>query len=156
MIEKHNKTLDRARATLDEVEAALVQASASDGELRRLRDRVEPLPLDLQNVIDHLTPRLQAIDARLQELGSPSPDAKSDASPPRRAPAPAPRARAAVGQTRARANPEQSRAGEARRQSLLRRDPGRDPADREAGGTRRGQFRHRRRQRGMDRAAQAV
>ncbi len=79
VIEKHNKTLDRARATLDEVEAALVHASASDGELRRLRERVEPLPLDLQNVIDHLTPRLQAIDARLQELGSPSPDAKSDA-----------------------------------------------------------------------------
>ena len=49
VIEKHNKTLDRARATLDEVETALVQASASDGELRRLRDRVEPLPLDLQS-----------------------------------------------------------------------------------------------------------
>ena len=82
MIEKHNKTLDRARATLDEVEKALVQASASDAELRRLRDRVEPLPPDLQNVIDRLTPRLQAIEARLQELGSPSPDAKPDASAP--------------------------------------------------------------------------
>ena len=82
VIEKHNKTLDRARATLDEVETALVNAGANDGELRRLRERVEPLPLELQNVIDHLTPRLQAIDARLQQLGSPSPDAKSDASAP--------------------------------------------------------------------------
>jgi small-conductance mechanosensitive channel len=91
VIEKHNKTLDRARATLDEVETALVHASANDGELRRLRDRVESLPLELQNVIDRLTPRLQAIDARLQQLGSPSPDAKSDASAPTAAaPAPSP------------------------------------------------------------------
>ena len=82
VIDKYDKTLDRARATLDEVEAALVHASGSDGELRRLRDRVEPLPPDLQKVIDHLTPRLQAIDARLQQLGSPSPDAKPDASAP--------------------------------------------------------------------------
>jgi potassium-dependent mechanosensitive channel len=90
VIEKHNKTLDRARATLDEVEKALGQASASDGELRRLRDRVEPLPLDLQSVIDRLTPRLQAIDARLQQLGSPSPDAKPVAAAPApAAPAPA-------------------------------------------------------------------
>ncbi|HEY8138117.1 MAG TPA: mechanosensitive ion channel family protein, partial [Methylocystis sp.] len=89
VIETHNKTLDRARATLDEVETALAHAGASDGELRRLRDRVEPLPVDLQNVIDRLTPRLQAIDARLQQLGSPSPDAKPDASAPA-PPAPSP------------------------------------------------------------------
>ena len=82
MIDKDNKTLDRARATLDEVGTALVHAGASDGELRRLRERVEPLPLDLQNVIDHLTPRLQAIEARLEQLGTPSPDAKSEAAAP--------------------------------------------------------------------------
>ena len=82
VIDKDNKTLDRARATLDEVGTALVHAGASDGELRRLRERVEPLPLDLQNVIDHLTPRLQAIEARLEQLGTPSPDAKSDAAAP--------------------------------------------------------------------------
>ena len=87
VIEKHNKTLDRARATLDEVETALVQTSVSDGELRKLRERVEPLPLELQDVIGRLEPRLQAIDARLKELGSPSADAKSDASAP--APPPA-------------------------------------------------------------------
>ena len=85
LIEKHNKTLDRARATLDEVETALTQTGLSDGELRRLRDRVEPLPSDLQDVIDHLTPRLQAIDARLKELGAPPAGAKPDA------PAPTPR-----------------------------------------------------------------
>jgi potassium-dependent mechanosensitive channel len=93
VIEKHNKTLDRARATLDEVEKALTRTDASDGELRLLRERVEPLPLELQIVIDHLAPRLQAIDARLQELGSPAPDAKPDVSapaPPAPAPAPAP------------------------------------------------------------------
>ena len=82
VIDKDNKTLDRARATLDEVGTALVHAGASDGELRRLRERVEPLPLDLQNVIDHLTPRLQAIEARLEQLGTPSPDAKSEAAAP--------------------------------------------------------------------------
>ncbi len=87
LIERHNKTLDRARATLDEVETALTQFGASDGELRLLRDRVEPLPIDLQNVIDRLTPRLQAIDARLKELGSPPAEAKPEAAAP--APAPA-------------------------------------------------------------------
>ncbi|HEY8138565.1 MAG TPA: DUF3772 domain-containing protein, partial [Methylocystis sp.] len=92
VIDNHNKTLDRVRATLDEVETALAHAGASDGELRRLRDRLEPLPLELQNVIDRLTPRLQAIEARLQQLGSPPPDAKPDAS----APAPAAPAQPAV------------------------------------------------------------
>ena len=82
VIDKDNKTLDRARATLDEVGTALVHAGASDGELRRLRERVEPLPLDLQNVIDHLPPRLQAIEARLEQLGTPAPDAKSEAAAP--------------------------------------------------------------------------
>jgi small-conductance mechanosensitive channel len=107
VIEKHNKTLDRVRATLDEVEAGLVHASASDGELHRLRDRVEPLPLELQNVIDQLTPRLQAIDARLQQLGSPPPDAKPDASaptPPSAAPA-QPSAKPAPAQPPAKAGP---------------------------------------------------
>ena len=92
VIERHNRTLDRARTTLDEVEKALTRTGASDGELRQLRERVEPLPLDLQNVIDHLTPRLQAIDARLQELGSPSPDAKPDISTPTPTPTPTPAA----------------------------------------------------------------
>ncbi|HEY8138262.1 MAG TPA: mechanosensitive ion channel family protein, partial [Methylocystis sp.] len=109
VIEKHNKTLDRARATLDDVETALVHASANDGELRRLRDRVEPLPLELQNVIDRLTPRLQAIDARLQQLGSPSPDAKSDASaaaPAAPTPAPAqPAVKLALAQIPSKAAP---------------------------------------------------
>ena len=103
VIDKHNKTLDRARATLDEVGTALVHAGASDGELRRLRERVEPLSLDLQNVINRLTPRLQAIDARLQELGSPSTDAKPDASAS--APTPAAPAQPASAQSPAKAAP---------------------------------------------------
>jgi len=88
---------------LDEVGTALVHAGASDGELRRLRERVEPLSLDLQNVINRLTPRLQAIDARLQELGSPSTDAKPDASAP--APTPAAPAQPAPTQPAAKAAP---------------------------------------------------
>ncbi|MGA8172090.1 MAG: mechanosensitive ion channel family protein, partial [Methylocystis sp.] len=93
VIDKQNKTLDRARTTLDEVERALIQSVPSAAELRQLRERVEPLPLDLQRVIDRLTPRLQAVDARLNELAPPSADAKSDAStPPPSPPAPAPAA----------------------------------------------------------------
>ena len=153
VIDKHNKTLDRARATLDEVETALVHASANDGELRRLRDRVEPLPLELQNVIDHLTPRLQAIDARLQQLGSPSPDAKPDASAP--APPPAapaqPALKLALAQIPGKAAPAKP---DAKASSAAIQ--GATPPSREAGGPGRGQFRHRRGQRGMDRAAQAV
>jgi len=64
---------------------------------RQLRERVAALPVDLQDVIDRLTPRLQAVDARLKELGTPSgdakpaaPDAAGSLTPPAPAPAPAP------------------------------------------------------------------
>ena len=75
-IDKANKTLDRARVTLDEVEKSLGEPNSNEQILRQLRERVAALPVDLQDVIDRLTPRLQAVDARLKELGTPSGDAK--------------------------------------------------------------------------------
>jgi small-conductance mechanosensitive channel len=96
-IDKANKTLDRARVTLDEVEKSLGEPNSNEQILRQLRERVAALPVDLQDVIDRLTPRLQAVDARLKELGTPSgdakpaaPDAAGSLTPPAPAPAPAP------------------------------------------------------------------
>ena len=97
-LDRHIQRLDRARAALDEAEAALARPSLSESELRQLRDRIEALPLDLQDTIDRLTPRLQAVGARLDELGASPSDDKPDAAPsrvapvaPKPPPAPAPR-----------------------------------------------------------------
>jgi small-conductance mechanosensitive channel len=78
-IEQYNQQLDRTRATLDEIEKALAQPTLSDGELKILRDKVDPLPRDLQDAIDKLSPRLRALQARLDELGAPSAEPKPQA-----------------------------------------------------------------------------
>jgi len=67
-IEQFNARLDRVRGTLDEVQKALQQPDLSDSALRNLRARIEPLPHELEETIDRLTPHLAAIDARLKEL----------------------------------------------------------------------------------------
>ncbi len=67
-IEQFNSRLDRARATLDEVQKALEEPNLSDNALRSLRARIEPLPRELEETIEKLTPRLAAIEARLKEL----------------------------------------------------------------------------------------
>jgi potassium efflux system protein len=92
-LDQFNARLDEARATLDEVETALAETSLSDATLKHLRDRVEALPVDLQDVIDKLTPRLAALQARLDELGGPKQSEKKDAAPapPPATPPPEPR-----------------------------------------------------------------
>ena len=67
-IEQFNARLDRARATLDDVQKALEQSDLSDAALRSLRARIEPLPHELEETIEKLTPRLAAVEARLKEL----------------------------------------------------------------------------------------
>jgi potassium-dependent mechanosensitive channel len=82
-VEQYNQQLDRARGTLDEIGKALGQPKLTDSELKLLRERIEPLQRDLQDTIDKLEPRLRAIQARLDQLGSPPAEQKP-------APAPAP------------------------------------------------------------------
>lgn len=82
-IEQVNARLDRARATLDEVQKELQQPDLSDSALRNLRARIEPLPRELEETIDRLTPHLAAIDARLKEL---APAAAKPQEPPKEPP----------------------------------------------------------------------
>lgn len=82
-LDQVNARLDRTRSTLDEVHKSLEDASLSDRALRQLRERIEPLRRELEELIELLTPRLAAVDARLKEL---APAANKPAEP---APAPA-------------------------------------------------------------------
>ncbi|MCC3244500.1 DUF3772 domain-containing protein [Methylocystis sp. WRRC1] len=87
-IDQINQRLDRTRATLDEAQKSLEDQSLSDGALRLLRDRMDPLRHELEDTIDKLTPRLAAVDARLKELAPP--EAAKPAEPEKAAPAPPP------------------------------------------------------------------
>ncbi len=85
-IEQYKQRLDGARATLDEVGKALAKPDASVDVLRALRERVAPLPGDLEEVVQKLAPRLAAIDVRLKELSGPA--AAASAAPAAKEPAP--------------------------------------------------------------------
>ncbi len=91
-LEQLNARLDAARATLEDVEKALADPSLNDATLKSLRERVDALPAELQDVIDRLTPRLAALQARLDELSGPAKPAgetKEAPAAPALAPAPA-------------------------------------------------------------------
>ena len=81
-IEQINQQLDRDRATLDETHKALDDPELTNGALRLLRDRVEPLRRELEETIDQLTPRLAAVDARLKELAPAQKAAEPPPPPP--------------------------------------------------------------------------
>jgi len=87
-IEQYTQRLDSARATLDDVGKALAEPGASVDLLRDLRDRVAPLPGELDDVVQKLAPRLTAIDARLKELSGPA--AGAGPAPAAKEPAPKP------------------------------------------------------------------
>ncbi|MCX7898635.1 MAG: DUF3772 domain-containing protein [Methylocystis sp.] len=85
-LNKFNQRMDRARETIEEVEKALADPNLSDAALRALRGRMEPLPADFQEIIDTLTPRLAAIDARLKELAPPETKPAEKPPEPEKAP----------------------------------------------------------------------
>jgi len=62
------QTLDSARSTIAEIEAALKADNLSDSELVRLRATGDPFAVQLQAVIVDLSPRLDASTKRLAEL----------------------------------------------------------------------------------------
>ena len=87
-IEQYKQRLDGARATLDEVGKAIAEPDVSAETLRALRERVAPLPGEIEEVVQKLAPRLAAIDARLKELSGPATGA--GAAPAQTEPAPKP------------------------------------------------------------------
>lgn len=67
-LEHYNARLDRAHTNLESAQKSLEDPNLNDRTLRQLRDRVDPLRQEFEDVIEALTPRLAAIDARLKEL----------------------------------------------------------------------------------------
>ena len=67
-VDQINLKLDRSRVTLDEAHKTLEDPNLPDQSLRKLRERIDPLRVELEKNIDWLTPRLAAVDARLKEL----------------------------------------------------------------------------------------
>lgn len=89
-LDKANSRLDRARATLDDAHKTLEDPRLSDRSLRQLRERIDPLKHELEDIIDQLAPRLVAVEARLKELAPPEAkpaESEKPASPPPPAPA---------------------------------------------------------------------
>ena len=85
-IEQASQTLDRARATLDDVNARLADPQIRAAALKDLNGRLQPLPDQLQAVINGLMPEIEASKARITELAG----QKTTAEAPPPAPAPAP------------------------------------------------------------------
>ena len=63
--------LDSAAKNLQDIDTALQQPGLSKDILQKLQDESQPLALSLQRVLDHLTPRLAAQKAQLDQLGPP-------------------------------------------------------------------------------------
>lgn len=73
--------LDGYKAELDQKELTLQGRALSDVELKRLRDQLEPLALNINQVIDQQTPRLEASRARLNQLGPKPKEGQPEESP---------------------------------------------------------------------------
>ena len=72
------RPLDTVRATIEQVERALQRADMSDGGLQELRSRLEPMAEQVKAALEERTPHLDAIKARLEQLG-PKPAANAPA-----------------------------------------------------------------------------
>ncbi len=71
IVAETSNELDRIRATLLPIEAGLSRENLSDDELMEIRNRVEPLRVQLENAVNVLQPKLDIITRRLAELGDP-------------------------------------------------------------------------------------
>lgn len=89
-IEQASQTLDRARATLDDVKARLADPPVAAATLKDLNARLQPLPDQLQGVVNGLNPKIEAVKARVSELSGQKTAAETVAAPaPGAPPAPA-------------------------------------------------------------------
>lgn len=70
------RDLDAVDAALKTIDAALQDHDITEAALQDLHDKAGPLILQVQTQVDHLTVRLAAVKARLDQLG-PAPDAKA-------------------------------------------------------------------------------
>jgi small-conductance mechanosensitive channel len=70
--------LDKIGAALKEIAASLDKSDLADADLQRLRQRLDPVSASAAAAIDKLTPRLSAVQARLDQLG---PKPADDAAP---------------------------------------------------------------------------
>jgi len=70
--------LDQLSASIKQIEASLERHDRTDAELQDLRQQIDPISAAVSGALDRLTPRLDAIKTRLDQLG-PKPD---DSSPP--------------------------------------------------------------------------
>ena len=65
-----SQRLDQARAEFEQIDQTLKRENLTDGTLRDLRARLDPLGLVAQSIIDELSPRLASTKARLDQLGA--------------------------------------------------------------------------------------
>ncbi|MDB5508569.1 MAG: Mechanosensitive ion channel protein MscS [Hyphomicrobiales bacterium] len=63
------QVLDGVRATLDQVSATLARNDVTDQQLLALRASLDPLGERVQTVLDTMSPRLEGVKARLDQLG---------------------------------------------------------------------------------------
>jgi potassium-dependent mechanosensitive channel len=75
------RMLDEIVANLQRIDSSLQQHDLTDHDLQDLRGQISPLGAETAAVISRLTPRLAAVDARLEQLG-PTPDAKAPPEDP--------------------------------------------------------------------------
>jgi small-conductance mechanosensitive channel len=70
--------LDALRTEIQQMEAVLAQRDLDDAQLQRLRQRADPVALELRGLVEELSPRAEQAKARLEQLG-PKPDDKAPA-----------------------------------------------------------------------------
>jgi potassium-dependent mechanosensitive channel len=70
-ITKVQQTLEMLKLNADRVEAAIQREGLTDAELAALRGEIDPVQVQAQALIAQIIPRVQAVEARLKQLGEP-------------------------------------------------------------------------------------